>query len=199
LKFLSQVDFAGLPVGISVDSNGVTTSTPALNAGAVNPICSSLSSQGASDGQPWAATCILAEDGVTLLRALSPNSYRSLSSTAFDGYYDDYVNQVYSTYTTENPLTISGSPGGSTCTASDNVMTCTNDEITYLKPNSGDIFACDGAAANGAPFSNRGSQTHLYNLARLCAGYVRTAFLVSGGNVQPTSPDTFYTRSPTIY
>lgn len=29
----SQVDFAGLPVGIAVDNNGQTVSTPALNSG----------------------------------------------------------------------------------------------------------------------------------------------------------------------
>lgn len=195
----SQVDFAGLPVGISVDNNGATISTPALNAGAVNPICQSLSDQGASDGQPWAATCILATDGTTLLRALSPNSYRTLSSGAFDGYYDSYVQSVYSTYNTNNPLTIVGSPGGSTCTAADGVMTCTNDERTYVAPNSGDIFACDGDAATTAPFANTGSDVHKYNLARLCAGFVRSAFLVDGGNQQPTGPDTFYTTAPTNY
>lgn len=78
-------------------------------------------------------------------------------------------------------------------------MTCSGDEITYNKPTSGDIFACDGNAANNAPFANRGSSTHLYNLARLCAGYVRTAFLIGGGDQQPTSPDTFYTTAPTDY
>lgn len=78
-------------------------------------------------------------------------------------------------------------------------MTCTNDEITYSKPTSADIFACDGDAATNAPFANHGSQTHLYNLARLCAGYVRSALVVSGGNDQPTSPGTFYLTTPTNY
>lgn len=196
----SQVDFAGLPVGISVDNNGETVSTPGLNAGAVDPICQSLRDQGGADSQPWAETCIVGTDGTTLLRALSPNSYRTLQTGAFDGYYDDYVNQVYSTYNDGNPITIVGSPSGSTCSSSDgNVLTCTSDEITYNKPNTGDIFACDGDAAAAAPFANTGSDAHKYNVARLCAAFVRTAFLVDGGNNQPTGPDSFYTTSPTNY
>ena len=193
---LSYVDFLGLPLGMTVtDTSGGTQQALGVTPDAVTSVCNDLKTQAASDGRPWDQLCQTING--TVLRVLAPSDFVADSGAGFDDYYNDYIDKVYSTFTSSNPLIVNsqGSSGNSTCTGDGNTLTCENDEIPYQKPAVGDIFGC-----NSGPFANTGSTTHLANVARLCAAFNRGTFLVNGGNVQPgPSSDEYYTTSPSNY
>ncbi|KAJ5246844.1 hypothetical protein N7468_001827 [Penicillium chermesinum] len=193
---ISYVDFVGLPLGMTLTtSNGTTQQALGLSADAVTSVCNDLKTQAASDGMPWDQLCQTING--TVVRVLAPNDFVSDNGAGFDDYYNDYIDKVYSTFTTDNPLTINsqGASGNSTCTSDGTTLTCENDETPYQKPSIGDIFGC-----NSGPFANTGSDTHKANLARLCAAFNRGTFLVNGGNVQPGPPSAeYYTTSPANY
>lgn len=169
--------------------------TPGLKADAVTSICNSLHDQSNADGLPWSRLCLADANG-KLLRALSPIGYRNgVDGNAFNGYYEDYVSEVWNRFSS-SPLTIDTQGfGTSTCTVSNDQLTCSNDEIPYARPATGDIFGC----ANG-PFANTGSDTHRANVARICAAFVRTTLMLGGGETQPSLPaDQYYAVPPTDY
>ncbi|KAJ5088655.1 hypothetical protein N7456_012271 [Penicillium angulare] len=190
---VSYVDFVGLPLGMTLTlSNGSTQETLGLSADAVTSVCSDLQTQAAADGMPWDQLCQTING--TVMRVLAPYDFVASDGAGFDDYYNDYVDKVYSSFTSTSPLTIDtqGAAGNLTCTGDGTTLTCENDEIPYQKPTIGDIFGC-----NSGPFANTGSDTHKANLARLCAAFNRGSFFVDGGNVQPgPSSSEYYTTSP---
>ncbi|KAJ5259407.1 hypothetical protein N7478_012388 [Penicillium angulare] len=190
---VSYVDFVGLPLGMTLTlTDGTTQETLGLSSDAVTSVCSDLQAQAASDGMPWDQLCQTING--TVMRVLAPYDFVASGGAGFDDYYNDYVDKVYSSFTSTSPLTIDtqGAAGNLTCTGDGTTLTCENDEIPYQKPTIGDIFGC-----NSGPFANTGSDTHKANLARLCAAFNRGSFFVDGGNVQPgPSSAEYYTTSP---
>jgi hypothetical protein len=195
---ISYVDFVGMPLGIQLQSSdGSTQSALGLNGDAVSQICSGLKAQAQSDGQPWDELCVTDSSG-NPIRVLSPNDYISLSNNAFSDYYTDYVNQVWSFYSS-NTLTIDtqGSAGDVSCGVSGGTLSCAGDNRGYAAPSAGDIFGC-----NSGPFAREQSDNdvHVAVIPRLCAAFDRSTFLLNGGNVQPSLPDSnYYTVAPTNY
>lgn len=194
---ISYVDFIGLILGMSVtSSDGSVQTALGLTAGAVNSICTSLVSQTASDGYPWASLCQTSTSG-DYLRVLSPNDYISVDGSAFSDYWDSYVSQVYSTYAS-SPLTINtqSTPGDVTCTTGgSSTMSCEGSDVTFAEPSARDIFGC-----NSGPFAVTGNNVDAAVVPRLCAAFNRGTLLLSGGDVQPSlSADSYYTTSPCNY
>lgn len=193
---ISYVDFVGLPLGMTLtETSGNTQQALGLSSDAVTSVCNDLKSQAASDGMPWDQLCQTING--TVVRVLAPGDFVADNGSGFDDYYNDYIDKVYSSFTSSNPLIVDsqGASGNSTCTGDGTTITCQNDEIPYQKPTVGDIFGC-----NSGPFANTGSSTHKANLARLCAAFNRGTFFVNGGNVQPgPSSDEYYTTSPANY
>ena len=65
-----------------------------------------LAAQAGKDGQPWDKLTVKNNKG-QLVRVLSPNTYRGFDNkngNAFNGYWEPYVNQVYSKYSNGNNL-----------------------------------------------------------------------------------------------
>ncbi|RFU77496.1 glycoside hydrolase family 64 [Trichoderma arundinaceum] len=193
---ISYVDFVGMILSMSLtvrDGSGTQT-TKGLNSAAVSQVCQGLVQQSSRDGYPWSSMCIANSAG-TPIRALSPGDYSAINSGAFQNYWNSYVDQVWSRYTS-SPLTINTqSVGNVNCQVSGNTLNCNGDNRGYSKPSAGDIWGC-----NSGPFAIQGGDNaiHAAVVPRLCAAFVRSTLLIAGGNVQPgVSQSQYYTVSPT--
>lgn len=187
---ISYVDFVGLPLGMTLtNSTGDVQTALGLPSTAVNDVCNDLKTQAAKDGQPWDKLC-QAING-TVLRVLSPYSYMSEpTNKGFETYFDDYVNQVYSTVTSITLLPQNGNPNV-TCTASGDTITCPGSNQNYPKPSTADIFGC-----STGPFTvpDQNDSVNKAAVPRFCAAFNRATWLLDGGDVQPSiGADSYYT------
>ncbi|KAI6086386.1 glycoside hydrolase family 64 protein [Hypoxylon rubiginosum] len=195
---ISFVDFVGLVFGMTLTlGSGEVQTVKGLQQNAVATICDELKTQAASDGQPWDKLCVVDSSGKPL-RILNPNLYLSMAPTAFSGYYDSYIDQVWSKYTNED-LTIDTQTdaGKVACRVAGDQMTCAGDNRAYPKPTIIDIFGC-----NSGPFGEIGTDNDVHRavVPRLCAAFYRTTLLVDGGNVQPSlGSSTYYANNPTSH
>lgn len=193
---ISYVDFVGLPLGMSLTgTDGGVQSAAGLVAGSAQKVCDDLIAQQAIDGAPWSSLCEIDSAG-NALRVLAPIDWISITPGGFGDYWTDYIDQVWSQYTS-TPLTIDTqeSYGQVDCQVSGDVLQCTGDNRSYAKPDAGDIFGC-----NSGPFGIIATDNDLHRaiVPRLCAAFNRSTLLLSGGNVQPSLPSTsYYTTSPT--
>ncbi|KAI1733771.1 glycoside hydrolase family 64 protein [Xylaria scruposa] len=195
---ISFVDFVGIPLGMGLTlANGQSQIVQGLQGGAVNNICNGVKSQASADGQIWDRLCTVSSSGKAL-RVLAPNLYTSANAGAFNGYYDNYVNQVWSKYTSQD-LTINtqAAAGNVACRVSNNQLSCAGDNRAYPKPTTADIWGC-----NSGPFAIIGSDNDVHRavVPRLCAAFTRTTLLLAGGNVQPSlGQSSYYTMNPTSH
>jgi hypothetical protein len=193
---ISYVDFVGMVLGMTLtNSDGSSQTTPGLQVGSVPNICNELVSQTNSDGQVWNKLCFADAMG-TPLRVLSPTDYGSLHSTAFAGYYDSYVDAVWSNYAAHVlQIDTQTSYGVVNCQVGGNVLTCNGDNRGYSKPVISDIWGC-----NSGPFEIQSGDNDVHRavIPRLCAAFVRSTLLLAGGNTQPgLGASNYYTSSPT--
>jgi hypothetical protein len=190
---ISYVDFVGLVLGMKLTStDGIEQTVPGLLAGSLQNVCNDLNTQSASDGYPWSKMCYT-NNGVPM-RALSPNNYYDLDSAGFASYWQSYVDQVWAKYAS-TPLTISTGSTNVQCTVSGDSMTCTGDNRAYAKPAQKDIWGC-----NSGTFAIIDSDNSIHRavVPVLCAAFVRSTLLLSGGNIQPSLPSSsYYTVNPT--
>ncbi|MBE7181465.1 MAG: hypothetical protein INR71_09700 [Terriglobus roseus] len=104
---LSFVDFLGLPVGMSLlsPSGATIRSVAGTQAGAMASVCSALTQKASVEGVPWDKLCEYGSGG-DLLRVDSPGKYiAARDGTAFETYWDAYVQEVWARYASE-PLYI---------------------------------------------------------------------------------------------
>ncbi|KAI1326801.1 glycoside hydrolase family 64 protein [Xylariaceae sp. FL0255] len=193
---ISYVDFVGLPLGMSITvSDGSQQIVKGLKAQSVESICQGLIEQTAADGKIWDKLCTQNNNG-NALRVLSPNLYVSANPSAFQTYYADYVNKVWTKYTSQAlKIDTQSSAGTVACQVSGSSMTCAGDNRAYPKPTTTDIWGC-----NSGPFAIQSSDNAIHSavVPRLCAAFERSTLLLSGGNVQPSLPAAdYYTVNPT--
>lgn len=192
---ISYVDFVGMILSMALSTtDGGSQITRGLRASALVDLCNHMASQSSSDSQPWSRLCVTNSSG-RVIRALSPNVYTGIDRNAFRTYYDSYVNQVWTQYTS-NDLTIntqlSGSNNRVRCRVTGGVLNCAGSNRTYQRPTAADIWSCDSG-----PFVVRDSDNAVHRaiVPRLCAAFVRSTLLRTGGNLQPSLPATQYYRS----
>ena len=194
---ISYVDFVGLALSMSLHSGGESQSAGGLHADAVDLICSALTKQTAVDGHPWDSLCMADAYGKNI-RVIAPIDYVALNTNAWTGYYDDYINQVWSAYS-GSPLTINTqlASGHVDCRVTGDILYCDGDNRGYSKPSVADIWGC-----NSGPFAIDGDDNNVHRavVPRLCAAFVRSTLLLPGGNIQPSiSAATYYTGGPTMW
>jgi hypothetical protein len=206
---ISNVDFVGIPVGLSVTSSDGESSAPSLQLaglrqGAVAGICDGLANQSTIDGYPWRDLCISDVEG-NPLTVLSPTSYIQHHPTAFADYWACYVNDVWWKYSNEI-LTInthSNEMRNISCAVDDESLLCFMNadgdlsgqvSVNITKPSSQDIFSC-----NTGPFALSARVDDLLEqiVPRLCAAFHRSTLLLDDGNQQPDGPPSsaYYTAS----
>ncbi|KAK8194142.1 hypothetical protein M8818_007329 [Zalaria obscura] len=155
---ISYVDFIGLALGMTLTTSGGTNQTAlGVQSTAAIGVCTDLTAQAASDGQPWGELCMSDSTG-RVLRVLSPTDYLSIDSTAFEDYWTSYIDEVWSYYTT-TPLTIDtqAAAGEVNCTVSNVTLYCDGDNRGYAKPTATDLFGC-----NGGPFAIEGGDNAVH-------------------------------------
>ncbi|MFJ2636528.1 beta-1,3-glucanase family protein [Streptomyces sp. NPDC087422] len=190
---ISYVDMVALPVSMATTGSGGSQSVSPLPSGALASIASGLQAQHAADGAPWDKLVATDSSGAAL-RILAP----SHSPTDFGGYWNNYLNSVWSYYQSHT-LTINGQGGiGSySGTVSGNTLVFSGlntNGVPFTKPSAVDIFGC----ASG-PLYNSGGDARGAVAARLAAALNRSSLLVGGGNNQPdgVAPSAYYTDATT--
>ncbi|KIW09927.1 hypothetical protein PV08_11703 [Exophiala spinifera] len=198
----TYVDFVGMNLAITLQGADIGTETvPGLEENAVETLCQNLTSQASKDGYPWDELCVAAPNGKPG-HVLAPADYiNNKNSNAFAGYYDSYVDQVWSTYSSQ-PLIIDSQAahlGNISCTVSNSNLICKDEKgssATFAKPSAADIFSC----ASG-PFALGSSATGVQKavVPRLCAAFHRSTLLLNGGNNQPNgvAPKYYYSTETT--
>jgi len=192
---LSFVDFVGLPLSIQLQTaSSGTSSALGVPADGAKKVCDLLQGQAARDGMPWDELCVNDQNG-NLLRVVAPPTIISQDDSAFGGYFDDYVSQIWQQFTSEQlMIDTQASEGQVACTTNGDSLTCAGDNTPYNKPNSEDIFGC-----NSGPFAISASDNDLHKavVPRLCAAFNRATLHLQGGNVQPSlPPSSYYTAHP---
>ncbi|KAH6969340.1 hypothetical protein DER45DRAFT_622002 [Fusarium avenaceum] len=195
---ISYVDFVGIPLGMDLAlKDGSTQSCAGLESGAVGKICDDLVKQKDADGRAWTFMCIADAQGKPV-RVLSPGNQYDLEPISFGDYWDTYVNDVWTKYSTQDLIINTQSEAGEVkCRVNGDQLTCDGDNRGYAKPNTKDIWGC-----NTGPFTviEGDNGVHAAVVPRLCAAFVRSTLLVDGGNVQPKlGQDQYYKVDPTSH
>ena len=184
---ISYVDFVGLPISLTLtNTSGATQHVAGLPQNGLDTICSGLISQTASDGQPWSSLIVKNSSGQNL-RVLSPNNGIVTNNSMFSGYYEPYVNQAWSVYTS-SPFTVDtqASFGRVSGRVSNNLLNFNGQE--FAQPTTADIFSC-----STGPFATGSNAERNTIIPRLAAAFNRSTLLITN---QSPAPVTDYYQNP---
>lgn len=194
---ISYVDFVCLPISLTLTTGaGGTQHVSGMPENGLTTVCQGLQAQSAADGNPGWAGLVVNDAQGGFLRALSPNNGLVVSGrTAFQGYFEPYVAQVWQKYSNASTLTVDTQAQWGSVTASVDAasgLLTFPDGITYAQPSTRDIFSCSSGSL--APSSNveQGAIT-----ARLAAAFNRSTLLSSSAIPATPSPGVYYQTSPT--
>jgi hypothetical protein len=181
---ISFVDFAAIPIGLSLNGATGTQTAPGMPAGGLDTICSGLSAQNAVDGAGW--NQLIVTSGGKNLRALSPTNGIVMNPSLLSGYFNNYLNQVWAKYTTST-LTIDTQAqwGSVTGQVSGGVLNFPG-VGSFAKPSSADIFSC-----NSGPFNVSGAEMGALT-ARISAAINRTTLLIDSDQPDGENPANYY-------
>lgn len=194
---LSYVDFVSIPVALELTSTdgSATKTVEGLPTDGLATVCEALQAQQVVDCAGWDSLVVQVSSGgsTEYLRALSPNSGIVLNGSLFDGYYQSYVDAVWSQYASSS-LTIDTQYTWGTVTgqvdASTNALTFSG-VGSLTKPTAANIFNC-----STGPFVT--SDDELGNIcARIAAGFNRSTLLLSADQPSGVTPSQYYQTSPT--
>lgn len=181
---VSYVDFVGVPIELSLqDGSGQTNTVTGIRASGLNDIANALMQQTNVDGQPWRG--LIVDRGGRIIRILSPNSYITIFPSAFQGYFEPYVNQVWSRFANTNLVVSSTGASGNTSSGQLNL----NGEL-FNRPSTNDIFS-----ANSGPFATGPDPLRNSIVPVLAAAFNRTTLLEI--TTIPAPLGTFYQNSIT--
>lgn len=186
---ISFVDFVSLPIALTLTGSAGTQTVPGLRSGGVDSVASALAAQSATDGQGW-NELIVTSNGANL-RVLSPYNGIVEQPSLFSGYFDGYVEQVWSTYTNQ-PLTIDtqGQWGSVPGQVSGGQLTFAG-VGSFGQPTSGDIFSCSTGV-----FAVSGAEMGAI-AARIAAAFNRSTLLIDSDQPDGENPATYYTNAVT--
>jgi hypothetical protein len=189
---ISYVDFVSLPISLTLtNASGASQHVAGIPSNGLDTVCSALNTQNAQDNAGW-NQLIVTQNGAHL-RALSPNTGMIMNNSLFSGYYQPYVDQVWSKYTGAN-LTVNTqtSSGDVNATVSNNTLTFANNAATYTQPSAADIFSC-----SSGPFAPTGNQEKDAITARLAAAFNRSTLLINSVQPNNENPSTYYQNAVT--
>ncbi len=169
---ISYVDFVGVPVSIALEtSSGETKSVLGMPPDGLQKVCSGLEAQSSTDGQGW-NTLIVKDSSGQPLRVLSPNQGCVMNPNLLTNYYEPYVDQVWSRFSSQ-PMTIDTMAAG-VVKGQVHGDQLTFDDQSFTKPTTRDIFsASSGPFQTGADFKRNAI------IPRLNAEFHRSTFLTN--------------------
>ncbi|KAH8879868.1 hypothetical protein GQ53DRAFT_755628 [Thozetella sp. PMI_491] len=175
---ITYVDFASLPIALKLqNTSGQTFEVKGMSSTALDTICQQLIAQSAKDGAGWKDLVITGPSGANL-RALSPVKGMAMNSSLFNGYYQPYVNAVWSKYaSTSLSIDTQVEWGVQQAQVSNGVLNFPG-VASFAQPSAADIFNC-----NSGPFADTSGE--IGNIgARLAAAFNRSTLLIDAN--QPT-------------
>ncbi|CAD6593652.1 MAG: hypothetical protein ASARMPRED_007796 [Alectoria sarmentosa] len=189
---ISYVDFVCLPISLTlVNTSNATQYVSGMASTGLDTVCQGLTAQTASDGAGW-SSLIVPNQSDGNLRALSPNNGITLNSSLFNGYYQNYANQVWSQYTSQQlSIDTQASWGTVAGQVDSSSLLDFGNGLAFTQPSAADIFSC-----STGPFAV-GSNIELGALiARLSAAFNRSTLLID--SVEPTAtPSQYYQNAIT--
>ncbi|HTJ68262.1 MAG TPA: beta-1,3-glucanase family protein, partial [Actinospica sp.] len=187
---ISYVDFVSIPVSLALtNSSGAVQTVSGMSTSGLDTVCSNLIAQNAADGAGWDK--LVVTSGGKNLRALSPNNGIVMNSSLFSGYYQPYVNQVWSKYAS-SPLTVDtqASWGSVNGTVSGGLLSFPG-VGSFAQPSAADIFSC-----STGPFANASGEMGAL-IARISAAFNRSTLLTDTNQPDGENPANYYTNSIT--
>ncbi|MFI1523446.1 glycoside hydrolase family 64 protein [Kitasatospora cineracea] len=187
---ITFVDMVCLPIAFQLEvSGGATQTVRGLPSDGLAKVAAALRAQSAADGSDW-SRLVVNRSGADL-RVLAPNLAIRGNSALFSGYFEPYVDQVWSKYAgTDLRIDTQYTWGTFTGRVSGGTLNFPG-AGSFAKPSTLAIFSC-----SDAPFTT--GNDLMGNLsARLAAAFNRTTLL--SDPVQPTNenPAAFYTQART--
>jgi hypothetical protein len=160
-----------------------------MPASGLNTVCSNLIAQHNADGAGWDQ--LVVTSGGSNLRALSPNNGIVRNSALFSGYFQPYVNQVFSKYSSQ-ALTVDtqASWGSVAGTVSGGQLTFPG-VAGFAQPTAADIFSC-----STGPFADTSGERGPL-VARISAAFNRTTLLTDTDQPDGENPATYYQNTVT--
>ncbi|KAI4250824.1 MAG: hypothetical protein LQ352_005233, partial [Teloschistes flavicans] len=198
---ITYVDFVSIPIALTLvpqESGAATQHVTGFPADGFAQIQQKLESQAQSDHQPW--NQLRSPNG---LRIISPAKLASVNPSLFAGYYEPYVDAVWSAYSTK-PLEVDTGTaewGTATGTVVDNNNDNNNttltfpsrsspsNPITFTKPSTRDIFSCDTGPLH------RGNDEAGSISARIAAAFNRSTLLRYSDQPRNPAPKEYYRSS----
>lgn len=187
---ISYVDFVALPIALTLTTgSGGTQSVAGLPSGGLDTVCSGLVAQHNADGAGW-DRLIVSSNG-TNLRALSPNNGIVQDRSLFSGYYQPFVDQVWSEYSGSTlSVDTQGSWGTVTGSVSGGALTFPG-VGSFGQPAAADIFSC-----STGPFANGGGEMGALT-ARISAAFNRSTLVSDANQPDGENPGDYYTNTIT--
>lgn len=178
---ITYVDFVCLPIALTLESeSGNAQHVSGTGPDGLDRVCNGLREQQARDGRRW-GQLVVTRNGRNL-RALSPNNGIMLDGSLFQGYYETYVNEVWSRYSASQlAINTQAQWGTLNGRVSNGQLRVSNN--SFAQPSTADVFSCSTgpfAAAGASP--ERGAL-----IARLAAALNRSTLLNS--SVIPAPPN----------
>ncbi len=181
---LSFVDFTALPIALKLSGSAGTQTALGLPVGGLDTVCNALTAQSAADGQGW--NQLIVTSGGKNLRALSPTNGIVMHPTLFSGYFNSYLSQVWSKYSSQT-LSIDTQASWGTVTGSVSGGVLNFPGVgSFAQPSSADIFSC-----NSGPFNVAGAEIGAV-VARLTAALNRTTLLIDSNQPDGEVPANYY-------
>ncbi|KAI0804125.1 glucanase B [Xylaria sp. FL0064] len=197
---ISYVDFVALPIALELlNTEGKVQTVQGLPTDGLDQVCAQLTQQGASENPGWAKLVVKGDDGKNL-RAMSPNSGRIADPNIFNGYYQSYVDQAWTKYTSEDLKVDTQAEWGvvtGRVDPSTGLLSFPNTG-TFAKPAAVDIFSCSTGPFGSYPEATRDEMGAIG--ARLAAALNRST-LVSNPDqpdaIQADGSNDYYKTDPT--
>ncbi|KAL5407274.1 hypothetical protein PMIN06_004407 [Paraphaeosphaeria minitans] len=188
---ISCVDFISIPVALTLTStSGNVQSVPGLPANGLATIVNGLKQQAASDGRPWDKLVYPATGSP--LRVLSPLKLLDSNGSAWDGYWDAYVNQVWNRFSsTDMTINTQAAAGNVTGRVSNGELSL-GSAGTFNKPNARDIWTC-----SEGPFATGDNAARNAVIPRLAAAFNRSTLLDATQFPNGSSPVNYYKKATT--
>ena len=183
---ISYVDFVSLPISLTLtNTSNAMQHVAGMASTGLDTVCQNLTAQTASDGVGWSSLIVPDPSGGNL-RALSPNNGIMLNPSLFNDYYQDYVNQIWTRYTSQQlSIDTQASWGTVSGQVDSSSLLDFGDGLTFTQPTAADIFSC-----STGPFAVTTIEQGAL-VARLSAAFNRSTLLID--SVEPsTTPSQYY-------
>ena len=190
---ITYVDFVSLPIALQLENtSGLVTNVQGMPSNGLDTVCSALTAQSTADGAGWKDLIIKDTATGANLRAVSPNAGIVMNNSLFNGYFQPYVDQVWSKYATDSlDVDTQASYGIVSGKVDSSSKLAFGDAGSFPQPSAADIFSCStGAFAV--------STAEMANIAaRLAAAFNRSTLLVNSDQPDNEDVSTYYANPVT--